>query len=722
MKKILLFIYVFLSGSPFLLAQNAIYDKIFSNTPNAYSQIVPTNDGGLAILEGHLNKNKVGTEEFLFSLDKDGKLLASKTHNFNEVINRTYVGIFKQLKDNNFLVILKSPINLNSSLVKTDVNFNPIWSLNIINKKTNLFFERVLELGNGNILLVGTASLTGTGPRYYYYAEISPNGDLIRYQLYKLLCNKKPNVCPSILYDAKVSPDGKLFLSIEGIETFIGPTIVGLDIVTGKILFQSTIKSVADSYGSILGIFYDDKSNTASNQIVGFDTEQLKNGDNKINVFALDAKNGSLKFVKSYNFLGGEYFCNFVEKVDGNILLIYDSKGVTYNINFDKQGNIVNANKELNQNENNFLNSVQLKDGRIVSIAYYNYCKNKYETIIKFRGENDESPCSISYMPEKLLPTLTDSSKNIIEIFNDKIDIEKNVFPPFFDYDIKLIDRPLSCQKDTVEVKICLGGQYQIGKKIYTKSGIYLDTLKTIRCDSTYYTKLSISNKPKTDSIQRSFCKGEKFTFLNKNYDTEGVFEIKLKTQFGCDSILFLNLKTEDFELFSTPDLTIKSGVETQLEAKANATNLSWQWSPNTYLSCTDCDKPIVKPLESINYTIQAKSKSGCVAKGNQKITILPCNFVFVPNAFSPNGDGINDRLIVNASDCATSIKRYQIYDRWGELVYDRSDIPANDSEYGWDGKFKNKAAASGVYVYRLQVEFANGKIQNLCGDVLLSN
>jgi len=87
----------------------------------------------------------------------------------------------------------------------------------------------------------------------------------------------------------------------------------------------------------------------------------------------------------------------------------------------------------------------------------------------------------------------------------------------------------------------------------------------------------------------------------------------------------------------------------------------------------------------------------------------LNCDF-FLPNAFSPNGDGVNDVFKIHvAGDFTAKVHLFQVYDRWGELLYEVRN--ADVHRVGWDGRFQGKAAPPGVYVYRMAVESKEGPI-----------
>lgn len=92
---------------------------------------------------------------------------------------------------------------------------------------------------------------------------------------------------------------------------------------------------------------------------------------------------------------------------------------------------------------------------------------------------------------------------------------------------------------------------------------------------------------------------------------------------------------------------------------------------------------------------------------------------IFIPNAFSPNFDGVNDTFQVFKDPAAAAhIKAYTIFDRWGGVVYQRKDLNFGPDAAWWDGKIDGKPAAAGVFVYRIDVELVNGKITTYHGDV----
>ncbi|MFA5781675.1 MAG: gliding motility-associated C-terminal domain-containing protein [Bacteroidales bacterium] len=161
-------------------------------------------------------------------------------------------------------------------------------------------------------------------------------------------------------------------------------------------------------------------------------------------------------------------------------------------------------------------------------------------------------------------------------------------------------------------------------------------------------------------------------------------------------------------------DVEINIGDNTQLQATGTGLGLVYNWSPTTDLSCTDCDNPVANPTQTTMYYVTVTDNNGCSATDSVKVTIdIKCGEVFIPDIFSPNGDGKNDVLKV-FNNCIKEMN-WIIYNRWGEKVYE-----SNNVQEGWDGSYKGKPAMSGVYVYYLNAKLINGEEVKTKGNVTL--
>jgi gliding motility-associated-like protein len=168
------------------------------------------------------------------------------------------------------------------------------------------------------------------------------------------------------------------------------------------------------------------------------------------------------------------------------------------------------------------------------------------------------------------------------------------------------------------------------------------------------------------------------------------------------------------------PLITVPAGTSLVLNTQASADVISWSWSPSGYLSCTNCPTPTTLPQAPISYIVTVTNASGCTATDTVVIR-LTCSekSVYVPNAFTPNDDGNND-FFFPIGKGAKLIKYFQVYSRWGELLFSKTDIPANDKNYGWNGTLNGTKQPPGTYVYVVGVECYTGETFMLKGTVEL--
>jgi len=156
-------------------------------------------------------------------------------------------------------------------------------------------------------------------------------------------------------------------------------------------------------------------------------------------------------------------------------------------------------------------------------------------------------------------------------------------------------------------------------------------------------------------------------------------------------------------------DLNLSTGTITNLHAVTqNGPITSWSWAPSTGLSCTNCPSPVLRVTDNISYVVTVVNNYGCMASDNISIfTFCQNSQVFIPNAFTPDGDGLNDILMVRGT--GIFVKSFRIFNRWGELVFEKQNFNPNDKKYGWDGKVKGVPATPDVFVYTAEVICDNG-------------
>ncbi len=162
-------------------------------------------------------------------------------------------------------------------------------------------------------------------------------------------------------------------------------------------------------------------------------------------------------------------------------------------------------------------------------------------------------------------------------------------------------------------------------------------------------------------------------------------------------------------------------GQELQLDATAQgAGTYDYDWVPSIGLSCDFCPNPTVAIEQTTEYRLTVTNRqTGCSATQTTLIQLLndcPETLISVPNAFTPNGDGENDVLMITRSQSIERINSFSIFDRWGELVFETSDINAT-----WNGEFRGAQMLPGVYVYFLEAVCPlNNELIQLWGDISL--
>ncbi len=147
----------------------------------------------------------------------------------------------------------------------------------------------------------------------------------------------------------------------------------------------------------------------------------------------------------------------------------------------------------------------------------------------------------------------------------------------------------------------------------------------------------------------------------------------------------------------------------------------NYQWQPSEGLTCTDCPNPQVQILGSVNhYTLTVTDIYGCEQQAQVSFSINKPKRIFVPNAFSPNRDGINDHLAVFTGPEIEAILSMQVFDRWGGMVFQSEEVQPNQLSNGWDGTARGKVLPSGIYVWQLEAVLIDGRTIRKSGEVLL--
>jgi gliding motility-associated-like protein len=197
-----------------------------------------------------------------------------------------------------------------------------------------------------------------------------------------------------------------------------------------------------------------------------------------------------------------------------------------------------------------------------------------------------------------------------------------------------------------------------------------------------------------------------------------GNYSVLVTDDNGCTA-------TESFVVGTTGSLSvtvdpnyalIDLGTGVQLNASGGTT---YSWTPVAGLSCVDCSDPIASPSTSTVYYVSSVDGNGCSGTDTVFVQIkLSCGDLFVPTIFSPNevGPDANNKLCVYGTQSCIEELLFQVYDRWGEKVFETTDITKC-----WDGTYRGKLMNSGIFVYRLYVKLYNQTEEiNISGNTTL--
>ncbi|MBL0145577.1 MAG: gliding motility-associated C-terminal domain-containing protein [Chitinophagaceae bacterium] len=170
--------------------------------------------------------------------------------------------------------------------------------------------------------------------------------------------------------------------------------------------------------------------------------------------------------------------------------------------------------------------------------------------------------------------------------------------------------------------------------------------------------------------------------------------------------------------IFAGNDTTINVGQIATLHPTLSSDVVSIVWSPANTTVSSNYPSITVKPKETTTYLLQATNAGGCKSIDNVTVNVL-CNGanIFIPNTFSPNGDGINEIFYPRGTGLFR-VKALRIFDRWGELVFESGNFLPNDANAGWNGTYKGQKLSPDVYVYMAEILCDNNTTLTLKGNV----
>lgn len=284
-------------------------------------------------------------------------------------------------------------------------------------------------------------------------------------------------------------------------------------------------------------------------------------------------------------------------------------------------------------------------------------------------------------------------------------------------------------------------GLYPVSLTVTTNSGCistFTDTVRVYRTpapviavdDITCINRALVFNgslaQPPDTAIQWSWNFGDGRTSTERNntisYDNPGSYTVSLTAanSFGCKDVATHALTVAPLPVITAQNVTIPVGGTTVMPVSYSSGISTYTWTPPEGLSCTNCPTPLAQPKLTTTYHVEVTDSNTCSSEADVLVEVI-CreeNY-FVPNTFSPNGDGMNDVFYPRGRGMA-SVQSMKIYNRWGQLVFDRRNFPANDPTKGWNGKMGGQPVPPDVYVYMVEFVCENAQVVPMKGNVTL--
>ncbi len=283
-------------------------------------------------------------------------------------------------------------------------------------------------------------------------------------------------------------------------------------------------------------------------------------------------------------------------------------------------------------------------------------------------------------------------------------------------------------------------GLYLVSQSVTTQQGCaktITDTIRVYRTPDPYIVADSIGCLNETLNLQGMLAVPDtgitwKWTPSNSNqpnislnFKNSGTYPISLQATnlLGCADTANTSVFVPEIPQITVkeqPVIPVSTGVN--LPVTYGPEVISYNWTPAKNLSCTDCPTPYANPKLTTTYTVTVADQYGCLNNADVTVTTV-CNGLnyFLPNTFSPNGDGVND-IFAPRGVGITRVNSMRIFNRWGEMVYERMNFVANDRTPGggWDGNYKGKPASADVYIYIIEFVCENAAIVPVKGNVAL--
>jgi gliding motility-associated-like protein len=265
---------------------------------------------------------------------------------------------------------------------------------------------------------------------------------------------------------------------------------------------------------------------------------------------------------------------------------------------------------------------------------------------------------------------------------------------------------------------ICEGQSVVVGTQTFNATGTYVITLKSsLNCDSIITLDLTVLPRKRT-SLDTTFCAGNSIVIGNHTYTSTGNYTDTLRSSTNCDSIINLTLTVNPNPIINAivNDSIVNDSDVVQLNVVTTEA-LNYNWIQGNVSNPNIQDPTAIITSAGYFVVIATNETTQCFSKDSVFVGLIPltCDreYIYIPNAFSPNGDLINDVFYVRSRNLTSM--HLEIYNRWGNKVFETDDITK-----GWDGLYKGKEAPTEAYAYYFTGICISGEKTILKGNVTI--
>ena len=262
------------------------------------------------------------------------------------------------------------------------------------------------------------------------------------------------------------------------------------------------------------------------------------------------------------------------------------------------------------------------------------------------------------------------------------------------------------------DVKSCtITGQYTVDTAAYF--GVPIDSGQNVSCYGFSDGKVFTTAIGGTPGYTYLWSNGEGSASIQDL--PAGTYKVTVTDTHGCtvtDSSIIT--QPDSFAITVGDSLTMNFGSQLTLPVTVSPSGTyTYSWTPSNSLTCADCPNPTSLASATTVYSVKVTDATGCSNTLTFTLNVNGDKHLFVPNAFTPGTGNANNIFKVYSTGAA--FFHLQIFDRWGEKVYD-----GNDLDNGWDGQFMGKYAYAGIYTYEMTIVYLDGQNLKRAGTLTL--